>query len=113
MAGDGKGEVVVECLLGPLRLELLAEHEPPQGRKDLDVEQVRRGDVVRQRISTISPLEGPVERSRAASLATMSAFVGRAAILASSAPTYADRDLPSAAARSFSVSATSSDTSRM
>src|SRR5512132_2516300 len=63
--------------------------------------------------ATMSSTIGPADRSRAFSLATISAFVGRAAILASSAPTYADSDIPSDAARSLSVSATSSETSRM
>ena len=57
--------------------------------------------------------DGPVLRSRALSWSTICALVGRAAILASSAATYADSDLPSAAARSLSVAATSSGTSRM
>ena len=39
------------------------------------------------------------------SLAAICAFVGLAAILVSSAATYADKDLPSAAARSLSVMA--------
>ena len=56
---------------------------------------------------------GPALRSLALSAATICAFVGRVAILASSALTYAESDLPSAAARSFSVSATFSGTSRM
>ena len=63
--------------------------------------------------ATTSSTVGPVDRSTAFSLATISAFVGRAAILASSAPTYPDSDIPSAAARSLSVSATSSETSRI
>src|SRR5674476_1363676 len=61
----------------------------------------------------ISSGVGPFERSRAFNRATICSIVGRAAILASSAATYADSDLPSPAARSLRVAATSSETSRM
>jgi len=135
--------VVGSGFLGDRRVELAAQGETTQHREHLDVEAVwgvhiagqgvekvgigvapdqsldhRRGvDHDHRRpawtAATMSADDGPVLRSRALSCSTICALVGRAAILASSAATYADSDLPSAAARSLSVAATSSGTSRM
>jgi hypothetical protein len=47
--------------------------------------------------SSIPVVDVPVDRSRALSRWTISALVGRAAMLARSAATYADSDMPAAA----------------
>lgn len=135
MAGDGEGEVVAPGLLCRSRVQLPTELEPAQHGHHLDVEEVRgvqltgqpfeqfgvglpadqgvdhRGGVDHDHrrsaciASTISSGVGPAERSRVRSLAAICAFVGLAAILVSSEATYADKDLPSAAARCLSVMA--------
>ena len=117
VTGDGQGQVVTWGSFGNVRVEFPAQGETTRNREHLDIEEVWGVHFAGQRVekvgisvasdqsldhrggidhdyrrpawtaATMSPDDGPVLRSRALSRSMICAFVGRAAILASSAAT--------------------------